>query len=105
MTRRLPPLAKFEMMSGDYTTIIIIGNGGFTYLRLDVCTRGCTKGCSHALCAPFLQTFAAQLLSPATLCIDWVVVGCLLLESEDDGYREREQGCSNLWHLSYLFEL
>ena len=44
----------------------------------------------------FLQMFAAQISSTATLCIDWVVVECLLLELEDDGDREREQGCFNL---------
>ena len=53
----------------------------------------------------FLQTFAAQLSSSATLCIDGVVFECLLIESEDDNDREREQGCFNLWHLSHLFEI
>ena len=53
----------------------------------------------------FLQTFAAQLSSPATLCIDWVVVRCLLIESEGGDDRERAQGRFNLWHLSHSFEL
>jgi len=60
---------------------------------------------SCALCSFILQTFTAQLSSPATLGIDGVVFECLLIESDDDDDREREYGCFNLLHLSHLFEI